>query len=81
MEGANPGGPGLNCWTGDTPLATKFPALFSHTTRPHAQVAAVLGSNISLALVPRLSSCALSELASLRDTLASTPLSLQGADS
>ena len=70
----------LDCWIGDSPLSTRFPALFSHTTRPHAQVAAVMGTAISLSLVPRLSSTASTELASLMEDLQTINLTQQEAD-
>ena len=61
----------MDCWLGNEPLFARYPALFSHPTRPHAQVADVLQSGLVLSLVPRLSAVATSEHASLCNELMS----------
>jgi hypothetical protein len=53
-------------------LAARFPALFSHVTRPHATVEVVLGSGIDLQ--PRLSPAATVDLAAIHDIVASVSL-------
>ena len=71
----------LDSWLGQQPLCDRFPALYSHTTRPHAQLLAVLDSGLTLSLTPRLSSCATSELASLITDLQLVRLDPNVADS
>uniref|UniRef100_A0A453A437 Reverse transcriptase zinc-binding domain-containing protein n=1 Tax=Aegilops tauschii subsp. strangulata TaxID=200361 RepID=A0A453A437_AEGTS len=62
-------------------LATIFPALFSHTLRPAATVARVLGyPALNLDLAPRLTHDAEHELGNLRDMLASVSMNLQVMD-
>ncbi|KAK1677186.1 hypothetical protein QYE76_038035 [Lolium multiflorum] len=50
----------LDKWLPGMPLADRYPALFSHVTRPHASVATVILSGFSLQ--PRLSGAAEREL-------------------
>lgn len=60
----------LDHWLGESPLATTFPALFSHYFRPNSSVAMVLtasSDSLSLSLRPRLTSSATSELLALRE--------------
>ena len=62
-------------------LATIFPALFSHTLRPAATVARVLGyPALNLDLAPRLTHAAELELGNLRAILAFVSLNLQVMD-
>ncbi|KAK1677030.1 hypothetical protein QYE76_037878 [Lolium multiflorum] len=54
----------LDKWLVGEPLATCFPALFSHSTRQHATVATVVAQGLDLQ--PRLSAVAAAELATIR---------------
>ena len=63
-------------WRTGAPLFLRFPALFSHTTRPHASVATVVASGLDLQ--PHLTAAA--ELLLLQDIIATTTLH-DGADS
>jgi hypothetical protein len=51
-------------WLPGSPLAERFPTLYSHSTRQHASVATV--ATLGLDLQPRLSSVAESELLLVR---------------
>jgi hypothetical protein len=62
----------LDKWLPGECLAVRFPALFSHVTRPHATVEVVLGSGFDLQ--PRLSQAAAVDLAAVRDIVASVSL-------
>lgn len=57
-------------WIGSNPLATQFPAIFSHCTHPYASVAATLQPTLMLPLCPRLSQTAERELAELSSSTA-----------
>jgi hypothetical protein len=67
----------LDKWLTGGTLATRFPALFSHCTRPHASVASV--SSGGLHLQPRLSTAAAGELSQVLRIIDDTSLSV-GAD-
>jgi hypothetical protein len=67
----------LDRWLQGGCLADRFPALFSHCTRPHATVAGV--STDGLALQPRLSGAASAELMDVRIILDGLAL-VDGAD-
>ncbi|KAK1669207.1 hypothetical protein QYE76_057366 [Lolium multiflorum] len=67
----------LDKWLPGEPLATRFPALFSHSTRPHASVAAVV--SLGLDLQSRLTSAAEEELRVVRRFIDTTSLS-EGSD-
>lgn len=65
----------LDLWCNSHPLATTFPALFSHVTRPNASVARVLSSqDLQLSLRPRLSNAASRELLELQALVSPTHL-------
>jgi hypothetical protein len=59
-------------WTPSECLATRFPALLSHSLWPNASVASVVGSG--LALQPSLTTTAAAELASVHGIIDSTVL-------
>lgn len=59
-------------WLPGMPLALRFPALFSHVTRPHASVVVV--SSTGLSLQPRLTAAAERELDAVRAILSSVAL-------
>ncbi|KAK1670762.1 hypothetical protein QYE76_058921 [Lolium multiflorum] len=61
----------------EVPLATRFPAIFSHCTRLHATVAAVVGRGFDLQ--PRLSTAAACELLEVQRLVAGISLG-SGAD-
>jgi hypothetical protein len=67
----------LDKWLPGEPLATRFPALFSHSTRPHASVAAVV--SLGLDLQSRLTRAAEEELRAVRRFIDTTSLS-EGGD-
>ncbi|PNT68458.1 hypothetical protein BRADI_3g40775v3 [Brachypodium distachyon] len=70
----------LDLWLGDTTLAHRFPALFSHSLRPNIPVAAALASFDSLTTFrPRLSLAAQLEFGDLQ-LLLSVVLNLQAPD-
>ena len=56
----------LDRWLLSEPLATTFPALFSHHTKPNALVTHIMMDGIDLGLRSRLTLTASNELASLR---------------
>ncbi|KAK1606196.1 hypothetical protein QYE76_029880 [Lolium multiflorum] len=62
----------LDKWLDGEPLATRYPALFSHCTRLHASVATVVA--LGLDLRPRLSTVAEAEHASVRRIIDCTRL-------
>jgi hypothetical protein len=71
----------LDLWFQDSTLAQRFPAIFSHTTKPNASVASVCSSQaLEIALFPRLSHAATSELDCLRTLLVSVELDLSVFD-
>jgi hypothetical protein len=65
----------LDRWLLPEPLATAFPAIFSHHIRPHILVSTVLLGGIDSDLRNRLTSAAASELLSLRVLLQDVQLS------
>jgi len=56
-------------WTGDTPLCTTFPVLYSHVAKHGASVQAVAQHGLASSLVPRLSPQARIELLSAQNML------------
>ncbi|PNT64649.1 hypothetical protein BRADI_4g30882v3 [Brachypodium distachyon] len=71
----------LDFWIGDSTLASRFPALFSHSLRPNISVASALNTIDSLTTFqPRLSSMAHDELGDLQTILASVSLNSQVPD-
>jgi hypothetical protein len=62
----------LDKWLVGEPLATRYPALFSHSTRLHASVATVVAQGLDLQ--PRLSTVAEAELASVHRLIDCTRL-------
>jgi hypothetical protein len=61
-------------WLGDGDLKTRFPALFSHTTRPKASVASVLRSGLWACLGPRLTTVGEREFAVVNTRIATVSL-------
>lgn len=71
----------LDLWCGSHPLATTFPALFSHVTRPNASVARVLSSqDLQLPLRPRFTNAARRELLELQALVSPTHLDGDASD-
>jgi mannosylglycoprotein endo-beta-mannosidase len=64
----------LDLWLGSTPFYIRFPCLFSHSIRPHANVASILRSGLPLNLGPRLSTAAVTELRVLTSEFSSLEL-------
>ena len=67
----------MDKWRAGAPLYLRFPALFSHVTRPHATIATVVGSDLEL--LPRLTAAAAAELELVMAIIADTALR-DGAD-
>jgi hypothetical protein len=67
-------------WLGNTPLNERFPALFFHSTRPHASVSWVLSTDIRSNLGPRLSHAANADLRTITNELDSVVLRAHSPD-
>jgi hypothetical protein len=62
----------IHKWLPGKPLADRFPALFSHSTCPHATLACMVGEG--LRLQPCLTSATVAELATIEVLLAAVSL-------
>ncbi|KAK1669680.1 hypothetical protein QYE76_057839 [Lolium multiflorum] len=51
----------MDLWLGDQPLHERYPNLFSHSTRPHINVATTLSSGLRTNLGPRLTAAAVED--------------------
>lgn len=71
----------LDLWIGQETLASRFPALFSHSLRPNISVSSAISSLASLSTFrPRLSNMALNELGDLQILVSTVVLNLQAVD-
>ncbi|CAD6224490.1 unnamed protein product [Miscanthus lutarioriparius] len=64
----------LDKWLGPEPLATTFPALYSHCLRPHSSIHHTLSEGVEILLHPRLTHQAQDKLLLLRRLLSSVQL-------
>ncbi|KAK1667188.1 hypothetical protein QYE76_055347 [Lolium multiflorum] len=66
----------MDLWLGDQPLHERFPNLFSHSIRPHINVATTLSSGLRSTLGPRLTVVAADDLRALSHELSLVDLHL-----